>query len=74
MVTRRRIRWAALASGAFVTASAPVTVSVDRGVQAQTAECQSGTCCPEDRATCVIGTYQAGGYYQKASGACANVT
>lgn len=74
MVSRRRIRWAALVSGVFVTASAPITFSVDGGVQPQAAECQSGTCCPEDKATCVIGTYQVGGYYHKASGACANVT
>jgi hypothetical protein len=70
----RRIRWAALVSVTFVTASAPVKLSVQRGVEAQAAECQSGTCCPEDRSTCVIGGYQVGGYYQKPSGRCTNVT
>lgn len=70
----RRMRWITLVSGTLVTASAPVTVSMDRGIEAQAAECQSGTCCPEDKATCVIGQYQVGGYYQKPSGSCANVT
>ena len=61
MVSRRKIRWAALVSGAFLTASAPVTASVDGGIRTQTAECQNGTCCPEDKAPCVIGGYQIGG-------------
>lgn len=73
MRKRGRIGWLGLVSVAFVTASAPVTISVDRGVQPQAAECQSGTCCPEDRSTCVIGTTQVGGYYHKAEGPCNNV-
>jgi hypothetical protein len=72
MIRKQRIRWVALVSGAFLTASAPVTVSVQRGVQAQAAECQSGTCCPEDKVICVVGNAQAGGYYHKASGSCIN--
>lgn len=74
MVKRRKISWVALVSGAFVTASAPVTVSVQEGVKAQAAACQNGTCCPEDKATCVIGDHQVGGYYHKASGSCIKET
>ena len=70
MARRAKFRWVALFSGAFVTASAPVTVSVERGIQAQVAECQDGTCCVEDKATCVVGPYQVGGYYYKKGGPC----
>lgn len=72
MRKRRRIGWLGLVLGAFVTASAPVTISVDGGIQPQAAECQSGTCCPEDKSTCVIGTTQVGGYYHKPEGPCNN--
>jgi hypothetical protein len=70
VVRKGKIRWLGLVSGAFVTASAPVTVSVERGVQPQVAECQSGTCCPEDKSTCVIGSNQNKGYYHQAEGPC----
>jgi hypothetical protein len=72
MKQRGRFGWLGLVASAFVTASAPVTISVDRGVQPQAAECQSGTCCPEDKSTCVIGGHQIGGYYHKAEGSCTN--
>lgn len=74
MSRRRRIGRLGIVAGAFVTAATPVTVSMDRGVRAQTVECQSGTCCPEEKATCVIGNHQVGGYYQKASGSCIEQT
>lgn len=70
---RGRMRWIGIAAGAFLTASAPLTVSTE-GLRPQAAECQSGTCCPEDRATCVIGNNQVGGYYHKSEGSCHNVT
>lgn len=73
MRRRGRIGWLGLVSGAFVTASAPVTISVD-GVEPQAAECQTGTCCPEDKSTCVIGDHQIGDYYHKAEGSCINIT
>lgn len=66
------LRWPAILLGAFLTASAPVTIT-DRGALApRTAECQTGTCCPEDKSTCVIGSAKVTGYYQKASGSCGN--
>jgi hypothetical protein len=74
MAGRGEFRWVALVSGAFVAAAAPVTVSVERGIQAQVAECQDGTCCVEDKATCVVGSHQVGGYYYKKSGPCTQST
>lgn len=70
---RRRVRWGSVAIGALLGA-APVTVSREHGVEAQAAECQSGTCCPEERSTCVIGTVQVGDYYHKAKGSCTQAT
>ena len=64
------LRWPAILLGAFLTASAPVTIT-DRGaLTTRTAECQTGTCCPEDKSVCVIGSSKLFGYYQKASGSC----
>lgn len=54
-----------------VGASAPISFSPSSGFEVKTAECQNGTCCPEDKSTCVIGDYQNVGYYQKPSGSCA---
>jgi len=73
-MTAQRLRWAGVCLGAFLTASAPVTVSLERGVQPRSAECQDGTCCPEDKSTCVIGSHQVGDYYHKSSGPCINAT
>jgi hypothetical protein len=72
-MTAQRLRWAGVALGTFLTASAPVTVSRD-GIQPQAAECQNGTCCPEEKSACVIGTNQVGDYYHKAVGPCINAT
>lgn len=74
MIRPLRFRWPLLMLGAVVSASAPVTVSIEEGVQPRTAECQTGTCCPEERSTCVVGTTQVGGYYQKPEGSCKNVS
>jgi hypothetical protein len=48
---------------------APLSVS-PRGVRLQVAACQSGTCCPEDRTMCIVGTSEVPDHYFKSSGSC----
>jgi hypothetical protein len=62
-----------LLSGAVLTASAPITADAN-GLRVQEAACQDGTCCPEEKATCVVGTHAEAGYYYKAKGSCQVVT
>ena len=59
----------ALFAGAALTASAPVTADAG-GLRVQEAACQDGTCCPEDKSTCVVGTHSETGYYYKPQGSC----
>jgi len=73
MSRRRRIGGLGVISATFVAAAAPVTISVD-GVRPQAAECQDGTCCPEEKATCVVGNTQVGGYFFKEKGSCTGVS
>lgn len=64
------LRRLALFSAVILSAAAPATYSPDQGLHEATLECQSGTCCPEDKSTCVIGGHQVAGYYQKPEGSC----
>lgn len=61
--------------GAFAAllAVAPVTFSADRGITEQSACAQSGTCCPETDALCIIGQHFARGYYFKSEGPCKQI-
>ncbi len=54
--------------------AAPVTLAPGGGVQPARAECQTGTCCPEDGSWCIIGDTQREDYYHKASGSCTGRT
>ncbi|HEX6036799.1 hypothetical protein [Longimicrobium sp.] len=36
----------------------------------QEAACQDGTCCPEEKSTCVVGTHAEPNYYYKPQGGC----
>jgi hypothetical protein len=61
--------WLAILLTAGVAALAPVSVSF-HGVHLQTAACQSGTCCPEERTMCIVGTSEVPDHYFKSSGSC----
>ncbi len=62
-----------LLSGAVFTASAPVTAGAG-GLRVHEAACQDGTCCPEEKSTCVVGTHAEANYYYKPQGPCKVVT
>lgn len=66
---KRLIRRTLLLSGAVLTASAPITADAD-GLRVQEAACQDGTCCPEEKSTCVVGTHAEANYYYKPKGSC----
>lgn len=56
-----------------VLAAAPITVNAD-GLGVQEAACQDGTCCPEEKSTCVVGTHAEANYYYQPKGSCKVVT
>jgi hypothetical protein len=66
----KHLRRLALFSVVTLSAAAPVTYSPDRGLHEAAVECQSGTCCPEEKSTCVIGGNQVAGYFHKPEGSC----
>lgn len=67
--TRVRLRLPLLA--AILSLAVPVTVQPTGGVSIATLECQTGTCCPQKGATCVISEEKVEGYYAKTTpGSC----
>lgn len=60
----------ALVSAASLSAAAPVSVSVERGLHESTLQCQDGTCCFEAGSTCIVGQWQRPDKYYKPSGSC----
>jgi hypothetical protein len=66
------VRKTALFAVTALTASVPVTADAG-GLHVQEAACQDGTCCPEDKSTCVVGTHAETGYYFKPQGSCKNI-
>ena len=62
-----------LLSGVVLTAAAPVTLDAD-GVRVREAACQDGTCCAEEKSTCVVGTHAEPNYYYKPQGSCKPVS
>jgi hypothetical protein len=66
---KRLISRITLLSGAVLTASAPITADAG-GLRVQEAVCQDGTCCPEEKSTCVVGTHAEANYYYKPKGSC----
>lgn len=67
-MTRRLVpRFLLLA--ATVGAASPVTFG-SSGLRVQEAACQNGTCCGEEKSTCVIGTHAEANYYYKPHGSC----
>ena len=67
----RRLRKALPLSVVLVSA-APLTASED-GVVLSTADCQSGTCCPEPKSTCIIGSWIRPDKYLKVEGSCTEI-
>ena len=66
---RHFLRPMVLLSGAVMAAASPITVE-EGALRTRTAQCQDGTCCPEEKSTCVVGDSQNPGYYYKPSGSC----
>ncbi len=68
-MTRRFIPRILLLAGTAFAAASPVTVD-SSGFRAQEAACQNGTCCGEEKSTCVVGTHAEPNYYYKPHGSC----
>lgn len=73
MSSPRRFRLrAALICVPVLATAAPVSFS-GKGLDVSRAECQDGTCCPEPKSTCIVGTYQRADKYYKSSGSCTEI-
>ena len=58
-----------LLSVTAAAASSPVTIDAG-GLRIQEAACQDGTCCYEEKSTCVIGSHAESSYYYKPHSSC----
>ncbi len=63
----RRLRSAFVV--AVIASTIPASIS-GRGIAPAEIECQSGTCCPEIKSICIIGSWLLADRYGKAEGSC----
>ena len=65
-------RLAAILFVPVLATAAPLSLS-EQGLRASEAQCQDGTCCPEPKSTCVVGSWERPDKYFKSSGSCTEV-
>lgn len=68
-MTKRLVSRIVLLAGTVGAAASPVTFD-SSGFRVQEAACQSGTCCSEEKSTCVVGTTAEANYYYKPHSSC----
>ena len=52
--------------------AAPISFT-EQGLRAGEAQCQDGTCCPEPKSKCIVGSWTRPDKYFKSSGSCTEV-
>ena len=68
-MTGRLIPRILLLTGTVGAASSPVTID-SHGFLVRAAACQNGSCCGEEKSTCVVGTHAEPNCYYKPHGSC----